>query len=44
MTHSKLSYFRHWIRAMSMSVALFIHAWIPCILEHYASDRMKGDI
>jgi hypothetical protein len=26
---------------MQMSVALFIHAWIPDVLETYASDKMK---
>ena len=25
---------------MSMSVALFIHAWLPDVLETYASDKM----
>ena len=24
-----------------MSVALFIHAWVPDVLETYASDKMK---
>jgi len=26
---------------MQMSIALFIHAWIPNILETYASEKMK---
>jgi hypothetical protein len=34
-------YWNHWWRAMSMSIALFIHAWIPDLLKTYASDRMK---
>ena len=34
------SYKAHWWRAMSMSVALFIHAWIPSLLPTYASDKM----
>lgn len=38
---SKMGYREHWWRAMSMSIALFIHAWIPNILEHYASDKMN---
>lgn len=35
-----MGYFHHWIRAMSMSIALFIHAWLPNVLEDYASKRM----
>ena len=34
------TYLKHWYRAMSMSIALFIHAFIPSILENYASDKM----
>jgi len=37
------SYGKHWIRAMSMSIALFIHAWIPNLLEHYASDKINSE-
>jgi len=36
-----IGYFAHWKRAMQMSVALFIHAWIPDVLQTYASDKMK---
>ena len=36
-----ISYVTHWKRAMQMSVALFIHAWIPDVLQTYASDKMK---
>ena len=36
-----VSYFGHWKRAMQMSIALFIHAWIPDVLQTYASDKMK---
>lgn len=36
-----MSYFEHWYRAMSMSIALFIHAFIPDILPDYASEKMK---
>ena len=43
MRHTELSYHKHWFRAMKMSIALFIHAWIPFILEHYVSDEMKKD-
>ena len=35
------TYKAHWRRAMSMSVALFIHAWIPSLFPTYASDKMN---
>jgi len=35
------TYKDHWWRAMSMSVALFIHAWIPSLFSTYASDKMN---
>ena len=38
---NNVSYSHHWKRAMKMSIALFIHALIPNILEHYASDQLK---
>ncbi len=38
---NNLSYFGHWKRAMSMSIALFIHAWFPNTLKTYASERMN---
>jgi hypothetical protein len=44
MTHlndNNMGYFTHWKRAMEMSIALFIHAWIPDIFKTYASERMK---
>ena len=31
----------HWWRVMSMSVALFIHAWIPSMFLTYASNKMN---
>ena len=40
---NKMSYAQHWWRAMSMSIALFIHAWIPNLLKTYASDKMNDD-
>ena len=40
---NKMSYTQHWWRAVSMSVALFIHAWIPNLLKTYASDKMNDD-
>ena len=35
------TYKAHWWRAMSMSVALFIHAWMPSLFPTYASDKMN---
>ena len=37
--NNNLSYLIHWKRAMLMSVALFIHAWIPSLLSDDASDK-----
>ena len=38
---NNVSYAHHWKRAMKMSIALFIHAWIPNCLEYYASEQLK---
>ncbi len=38
---NNITYKAHWWRAMSMSVALFIHAWIPSLYPNYASDKMN---
>jgi len=38
---SNMKYKDHWCRAMSMSVALFFHAFIPSLFPMYASDKMK---
>ena len=38
---NNMTYRTHWWRAMSMSVALFIHAWIPSLFPTYASDKMN---
>ena len=38
---SNMGYGEHLVRAMSMSIALFIHAWIPDAFPTYASDKMK---
>ncbi len=35
------TYKDHWWRAMSMSIALFVHAWIPSLFPTYASDKMN---
>ena len=39
---SQMNYYSHWTRAMSMSVALFFHAFIPNLFPTYASDKMNG--
>ena len=41
LAENNMTYRAHWWRAMSMSVALFIHAWIPSLFQTYASDKMK---
>ena len=38
-----IGYWKHWILAMKMSVALFIHAWYPNILEDYVSKKLQND-
>ena len=38
---NNMTYKDHWWRAMSMSIALFIHAWIPSLFTTYASDKMN---
>lgn len=37
-----MGYKTHWYRAMSMSIALFIHAWIPDLYQTYASDKINN--
>lgn len=41
LSDNNMSYLGHWKRAMSMSIALFIHAWIPNVLHDYASNKMN---
>ena len=38
---NNMTYRDHWWRAMSMSMALFIHAWVPSLFPTYASDKMN---
>ena len=38
---NNMSYKDHWWRAMSMSMALFAHAWVPSLFPTYASDKMN---
>lgn len=36
-----MTYIQHFTRAMSMGLALVIHAFIPCVFKTYASDKMR---
>ena len=43
-THLKennTGYWKHWLRAMKLSGALFIHAWLPDVLKDYASKELQ---
>ena len=35
-----MGYFEHMFFALSMAVALAVHAIIPCLFETYVSDRI----
>ena len=37
----EVGYFEHWWRAIKMSGALFIHAWLPDVLKDYASKELS---
>ena len=37
------NYWTHWREAMKLSIALFIHAWLPDIFTNYASNKLKDD-
>lgn len=39
--NNKVTYFTHWKKAISISIALFIHAFIPNYFETYASDQLN---
>ena len=44
MNHLKennIGYWRHWYRAIKLSGALFIHAFLPDILSDYASKELS---
>ncbi len=41
LNENNTTYKSHWWRAISMSVALFIHAWVPSLFTTYASDKMN---
>lgn len=36
-----MGYWKHWYRAMKLSLALFIHAWLPDVLSDYASKELE---
>ena len=38
---NNVGYWEHWWRSMSCSIALFIHAWLPFVLEDYASNKIN---
>ena len=40
---NNLGYWEHWWRAMKLSGALFIHAFIPDVLTDYASKKLSDD-
>ena len=39
--NNKVTYFEHWKRAIKISIALTIHAFIPNCFETYASDQLN---
>ena len=40
---NNMTYWQHWKFAMFCSVALFIHAWLPCFLQDYASKKLLNN-
>ena len=40
---NNLGYWEHWWRAMKLSGALFIHAFLPDVLTDYASEELNND-
>ena len=36
-----MSYWTHWLNAMKLSMALFVHAWLPDVLTNYASEKLN---
>ena len=39
----QMGYFEHWYRAIKLSFALFVHAFIPDLFSDYASKELKDD-
>tara|TARA_B100000902_G_C27106969_1_gene811652 strand:+ start:717 stop:863 length:147 start_codon:yes stop_codon:yes gene_type:complete len=40
---NNMGYWEHWWRAMKLSMALYIHAWLPDVLSDYASKELKDE-
>jgi len=40
---NNLGYWEHWWRAIKLSGALFIHAFLPDVLTDYASEELNND-
>ena len=40
---NNISYWKHWLFAMKLSLVLFIHAWYPDVFETYVSDKIRKD-
>jgi len=38
-----VGYFEHWVRAIKISGALLIHAFLPDVLSDYASKEICDD-
>ncbi len=38
-----MGYFEHWRRAMKISGALFVHAFLPDVLSDYATKEICDD-
>ena len=36
-----MGYWKHWSKAMKISIALFIHAFYPDVFKDYASRKLK---
>jgi|TARA_B100002019_G_scaffold215404_1_gene188010 hypothetical protein len=43
LTEQNVGYFEHWWRAMKISGALFIHAFLPDVLSDYATRELHKD-
>ena len=37
-----MGYWKHWWRAIKMSAALFVHAFLPDVLTDYASKELNA--
>ena len=39
---NNVKYWKHWLRAMKLSAALFIHGFFPDVLTEYASSELNA--